>query len=258
MPQAALSGPRDLRIPVSRVLVIVALFAFCFSIIELFEFAELPFEGWFAGMSSSPLFTTERLIALVSGFGYVGLFALMTLESASLPIPSEVVLPFAGYLVYLGLMNFPLALAVSVIAGLAGALIDYYIALRLGRAAVERFLQRFGVRQGALQGADRWFSGRGAWSVLGARLVPLLRSVISFPAGLFKMRLATFVVMTAIGCLGWSAVLIYAGYAAGRLWNSVLASSSAFIATGIVLLVAVVSALYMVYFAFTVRSWREW
>jgi membrane protein DedA with SNARE-associated domain len=239
---------------VNRYLLVIALFAFCLSAIELSEAVELPFENWFAGASSSSVFNTTTLMSWVRGFGYVGLFSLMTLESASLPIPSEVVLPFAGYLVFLGLMNFELALAVSVIAGIAGALIDYYIARILGRSVVDRFLGRFGVREGALQSAEKWFGGKGAWAILGARLVPLLRSIISFPAGLFKMRLTTFVLMTALGCFGWSAILIYAGYVAGRLWNQVILSSSALLVTGIVVVIAIASLCYIGYFAYSVGT----
>lgn len=228
----------------------VALFALGLSVIELSEVVELPFESWFAGGSSSSFLTTATLVSLMKGYGYVSLFGLMTLESASLPIPSEVILPFAGYLVYVGVMNFELALVVSGIAGLAGALIDYYIALHLGRIVVNRFLLRFGVREGALRSAERWFGGKGAWAVLGARFVPLLRSVISFPAGFFRMRLGTFVLMTAVGCLGWSAVLIYAGYVAGQLWDQVLGSSSALLTTGIVAAITIASLLYLAYFAY--------
>ena len=240
--------------PASRkYLLVIALFALGLSLIELSEVVELPFETLLAGGSSSSFLTTATLVSLMKQFGYAGLFVLMTLESASLPIPSEVVLPFAGYLVFIGAMNFELALAVSVAAGLVGALLDYYIALFLGRSVVNRFLMRFGVRESTLQRAERWFDGKGAWAVLGARVVPLLRSIISFPAGLFRMRVVTFVIMTAVGCLVWSGVLIYAGYAAGQLWELVLGSSSALLATGVVAAVALASALYISYFLYEVR-----
>jgi membrane protein DedA with SNARE-associated domain len=248
-----LAKGREAVIPLNKYVLVIALFAFCLSIIELSEVVDLPFESWFGGATSSSVISTATLMSLTSGFGYAGLFGLMTLESASLPIPSEVVLPFAGYLVFLGLMNYELALVVSVVAGVVGALIDYYLARVLGRAVVEKFLQRFGVREGSFQSAERWFGGKGAWAVLGARLVPLLRSVISFPAGLFKMRPVTFVTMTTLGCLGWSAILIYAGYVAGRLWNQVIASSSALLVTGIIVLVAIASLFYVGYFAYSAR-----
>jgi membrane protein DedA with SNARE-associated domain len=247
------NGSRRTLLPLNKYVFIIALFALCLSLIELSEVVELPFESFVLGTSSSSIVSSASLIALMRGLGYVSLFTLMTLESASLPIPSEVVLPFAGYLVFRGVMNFELALAVSVAAGLIGALIDYYIARLLGRAVVDRFLQRFGIRTEALQRAEKWFAGRGAWTVLGARFVPLIRSIISFPAGLFRMRLSTFTTMTVIGCAGWSAVLIYAGYAAGQLWNQVIGSSSAFLATGIVLAVAIASAFYLAYFAYFFR-----
>lgn len=179
----------------------------------------------------------------------------MTLESASLPIPSEIVLPLAGYLVHLGLMNLELAIAIGTVAGLVGALIDYHVAKLLGRAFVGRFLQRFGIRPEILQRAEGWFQGKGSWIILTARFVPLLRSAISFPAGLFEMRLTTFSIMTAVGCLGWSAVLVYAGYVAGGLWTDVIAWSSAFISTAVVVAAALASALYLGYYTYPARKY---
>jgi membrane protein DedA with SNARE-associated domain len=145
-----------------------------------------------------------------------------------------------------------MALAVSVVAGIVGALVDYYLAFVLGRTFVERFLRKLGVGEASLQSAEKWFEGKGAWTILVGRFVPLVRSVISFPAGLFRMGMVTFVVMTLVGCLGWSAVLIYAGDLAGGLWNQVILSSSALLATGIVAFVAAASLLYIGYFVYEV------
>ncbi|MDV3244692.1 MAG: DedA family protein [Nitrososphaerales archaeon] len=243
-------------IPRNRYVAIIAIIALCLSIIELADLFEIPFEGLASGASSSSFFSSARVVALMTSLGYVSLFVLMTLESASLPIPSEVVLPFAGYLVYAGVMNFGAALAISTTAALAGALIDYYLALLLGRVFVEGLLRRFGIERGALARAQKWFEGKGAWTVFGARFVPVLRSLISLPAGLFKMPVKSFVLLTVLGCLCWNAVLIYAGFAAGALWDKVVGSSSSLLTSLLLIAIAVASVLYLAFYAYVV--WRGW
>jgi membrane protein DedA with SNARE-associated domain len=193
----------------------------------------------------------------MSSVGYASLFALMTLESASLPIPSEVVLPFAGYLAFLGAMNLWVALAVSTLAALFGALVDYFLALKLGNAFVESFVRRFGMGRKNLETAEKWFRKRGAWTVLGARFVPVVRSVISLPAGLFKMPIASFLLFTAVGCIVWNAVLIYAGYAAGALWQSAVDSSFSLFVNLLLAAFAAVAALYLAYYALGMRTRRN-
>jgi membrane protein DedA with SNARE-associated domain len=183
--------------------------------------------------------------------GYPSLFALMALESASLPIPSEVVLPFAGYLVSQGILNFWLVLLVSTAASLAGALLDYYLAKRLGRPFVIRMLKFFRVHGGALERAEKWFDTSGRWTVFLARFVPVLRTVISLPAGLFRMGIKSFILMTVAGCLGWSAVLVYAGYIAPSDWVSVFTSSLTVVDT----LSAVAASVAAVYVVYCVYGW---
>lgn len=185
--------------------------------------------------------------------GYVSLFALMALESASLPIPSEVVLPFAGYLVSQGILNFWLVLLVSTVASLAGALLDYYLARRLGRPFVVRMLKFFRVHSGALERAETWFDTSGRWTVFLARFVPVLRTVISLPAGLFRMDVKSFILMTVAGCLGWSAVLVYAGYLAPTAWVSAFNSTST-VTDALSALAASAAAFYVVYYMY---GWRR-
>lgn len=184
-------------------------------------------------------------------YGYASLFALMALESASLPIPSEVVLPLAGYFVRIGVLNFWVAVGVSTAASLAGALVDYFLAAWLGRPFVVRLLNLFKLHRGALDRAEAWFERSAQWTVFAARFVPGLRTIISLPAGLFEMDITRFIIMTTTGCFAWSVVLIYAGFLAGS------ASSSAFVSSptaidGLSALVAAMSAAYMAYYAYFV------
>ena len=180
--------------------------------------------------------------------GYAGLFVLMTLENMAMPIPSEVVLPFAGYLVFSGKMNFGLALVDATLAGVTGSLIAYFLALKLGRPVVYRLLGRVGVSPKRLDDGERWVDSRGAWSVLVGRFIPGVRSVISIPAGLLRMEMKPFVVLTVIGSFVWSAALMYVGYSAGPLWQSALGSFSVFADQAALVLIAALSVLYVAYY----------
>jgi len=232
----------------SRFLLIVAFVALCISVIEIVDLFNVPFESSFGRIFASGSLVSMGLLNSVLNIGYAGLFILMVLESASLPIPSEVVLPLAGYMAYLGTMNLGLAVADSGVAGIVGALIDYYLALMLGRPIVLRLFGRFGVSPELLSKGERWVSSKGAWSVLIARFVPGLRSIISLPAGLLGMKLGLFVGLTAVGSFAWSAFLIYLGYSAGPLWQNAIGPASQVLDQALVYAVAALSLFYIVFY----------
>jgi membrane protein DedA with SNARE-associated domain len=227
----------------------VALVALFITVSEILDYFEFPLESQVAHLfSSSSLISTGFVTSSVATFGYAGVFVLMFLESASLPIPSEVVLPFAGFLVFSGGMNFVVVVLVSTVAGLCGALTDYYLALRLGRPIIERLFKWSGLGPESLDRLERWLGTKGSWSILVARFVPGMRSAISLPAGALRMRLSAFVAMTAIGAFGWSVLLVYLGYIAGNLWQSALAQSSPLLGEVALFAVAIASFSYIVYF----------
>jgi membrane protein DedA with SNARE-associated domain len=235
-------------VPRSKYLAVVAFAALCISLLELVDPFNLPFESSLArAFTSGSLVSTGFLTSLLN-FGYGGLFILMALESASLPIPSEVVLPLAGYAVYLGKMNLWLAVADGTVALIVGALIDYYLALKLGRPVVYRLMGRVGVSSARLDDAERWMSSKGASTVFIARFIPGLRSAISIPAGLFRMKLKTFLVLTSVGSFLWSFILIYIGYSAGPLWQNALGSFSVLAGQAALAIIAGVSIVYVVYY----------
>jgi len=218
------------------------------TVFEILDPFELPFESLGAGLFLSGSLTSAGFVTmLLAATGYIGIFILMALESASLPIPSEVVLPFAGYMAFTGGLSFAGVVAVATAAGLVGALADYYLALKLGRPLVEKMFKWLGTSPTTLAKADSWISGRGSWIVLVARFVPGLRSAISLPAGALRMRLPTFASMTSIGAFGWAALLVYAGYSAGSLWQSGLARFSPLVLNCVMVAGAVVSSSYIVY-----------
>jgi membrane protein DedA with SNARE-associated domain len=230
---------------------LVAILALFLALSEILEFTELPFESLAGNFFASGSMTSVQFVtSSMTGFGYIGLFVLMFLESASLPIPSEVVLPFAGYLVFVGSMNFVSVVLVGTLAGLAGALADYYLAFKLGRPVVQKLFKWVGMKPEHLERAEMWLDTRGSWSILVSRFIPGLRSSISFPAGALRMRLRGFVITTAIGAFGWSALLVYLGYSAGSLWQTALAKSASVLPEAAIFAVGLASASYIVYFAF--------
>lgn len=164
-------------------------------------------------------------ISFMQSSGYLGVFVLMAMESATLPIPSEVVLPFAGYyLVYLDHFNFWVVVAVASAGSLLGTLVDYAIGYYLGRAAVLRYGRVIRLNESHLKTAERWFERHGSKIVLLSRLVPLIRTLIAFPAGIAEMNIFKFLGFSVIGIVAWDAILVYVGLIAGQNYNSVSAS----------------------------------
>ncbi len=234
--------------PRNKYLALVAVAALCLSLVELVDVIGLPFESHVGGAAASGSLFSMGFLTSFLNIGYAGLFVLMALESSAFPIPSEVVLPFAGYLAFLGKMNLGLAVVDATAAGLAGSLVAYFVSLKLGRPAVYGLLGRVGVSSRHLDEGERWVDSKGAWSVFIGRFIPGVRSVISIPAGVLRMDLRPFVVLTTVGSLVWSAALIYVGYTAGPLWQSTLGSVSAFADQAALVVVAALSVLYVAYY----------
>ncbi len=152
----------------------------------------------------------------MSQAGYLGIFALMVMESATLPVPSEIVLPLAGYLVYAGQIDFWSAVVVASLGSLVGTTIDYGIGFYLGRPAILKYGRWVRLTEHHLERSESWFGRYGNPAVLLARFVPLVRTVIAFPAGIAKMSFAKFLAFSAVGIFVWDAILIYLGELAGQ------------------------------------------
>jgi membrane protein DedA with SNARE-associated domain len=157
----------------------------------------------------------------VSSGGYPALAGLILAENLFPPIPSELILPLAGFYVGQGEMAFLLAVLAATIGSLAGALILYAIARFGGRKLVLRFGKVLRVKERDLDKADDWFDRHGGWVVLGGRLVPGARSLVSIPAGLSEMPIVKFTALTTLGSTAWNAALIGAGWALGEHYEKV-------------------------------------
>ena len=152
---------------------------------------------------------------LVEAGGYAGLGVAILIESVFPPIPSEIILPLAGAQVSAGNFSFLLALLASTAGSVAGAVIIYAVARRGGRPLLMRYGRILRISDEDLDRADDWFDRYGGWIVLGGRLVPGARSLVSVPAGLSEMPLGRFVGLTTLGSCVWNAALIGAGWALG-------------------------------------------
>ena len=160
------------------------------------------------------------IVAIISGGGYLGIVGLMAIESACIPLPSEVIMPFAGYLVSTGRFSLVLAATAGALGCNLGSIVGYEIGKHGGRPVAERWGRYLLIGPGELDAADRFFERWGSLAVLVGRLLPVIRSFIAFPAGVARMRLVPFHVYTFLGSWPWCFALAWVGMRLGDRWNS--------------------------------------
>jgi membrane protein DedA with SNARE-associated domain len=158
-------------------------------------------------------------INLAAGAGYGGIFLLMLLESASFPVPSEVILPLAGYLVFRGTLQFWPVVLYSTVASLLGSFVDFYLGVKLGTPLLTGQTKLRYIRPEHLKNVQSWFESYGPAAVALLRLVPAARVLISFPAGASRMSRSKFALCTLLGCLPWNITLVYVGWWLGNSWD---------------------------------------
>ncbi len=163
----------------------------------------------------------QWVLDVIGALGYLGLALLLIAENLFPPIPSEVVLPLAGFLVGRGELNLWGALTAATFGSVAGAVVLYGLGRWGGRRLVLRYGKWLRVDEEGLRRAEGWFGRYGDWIVLVARVVPVARSIVSVPAGTAKMPLPRFVVLTTVGSAAWNGFLIGAGVALGANWRVV-------------------------------------
>lgn len=155
------------------------------------------------------------LVETIGSLGYIGIFFLMFLESSFFPFPSEVVMIPAGYLAYKGEMSAYIAIFFGTLGSLAGALFNYYLSLKLGRALLLKYGKYIWFDEEKLDKLERFFSKHGEISTFNGRLLPGIRQYISLPAGLAKMNLLKFQIYTSLGAFIWVSILVGLGYFLG-------------------------------------------
>jgi membrane protein DedA with SNARE-associated domain len=153
--------------------------------------------------------------------GYLALFLLTVAQCCGFPVSSEVVLPFAGVLTVTGTLSLPIVILVALLAELVGALIAYGVAAWVGRAALVGFGKRFRLKESHFEAAERFYERRGVVAVGVGRVVPVLRSYTSFPAGFARMPLLPFILATLVGAAIWDSALTVAGMELGKHFNDI-------------------------------------
>lgn len=186
-------------------------------------------------------FIDERILpfilALYDSVGYVGIAVAVALETIVAPIPSEVILPFAGFKASQSALdpsivepltgagwNVVLAIVFATIGSMVGALVGYYIGAWGGRPLLDRFGRYVGIGPSDLDRADRWFDRYGNWAVFLGRMVPLVRTFVSYPAGISRMPMGRFLLFTMLGSIPWNAALIVAGLVVGQNYRQIEAA----------------------------------
>lgn len=166
---------------------------------------------------------SQIFLSFIASWGYVAVAVLMAAENACIPIPSELILGFAGYLVFAGHMSFTGALAAGMIGGLLGSVFAYEVGARRGRPFVEKYGRYFLIKRSHVDVAQRWFDRYGLKAVFFSRMLPVVRTFISLPAGFARVNRSRFFLYTIAGALPWTAAILYAGLLLGERWTDLMA-----------------------------------
>jgi membrane protein DedA with SNARE-associated domain len=159
------------------------------------------------------------IVATISALGYSGVVLLMAIESACIPLPSEIIMPFSGYLVSRGEMSLWGVSIAGAVGCVLGSLVAYWVGMYGGRPLIEKYGRYILLSRHDLDLADRWFAKYGEAIVFVSRLLPAIRTFIAFPAGVARMNLTKFVIYTFAGSLPWCLGLAYVGQKLGEQWN---------------------------------------
>ncbi len=188
---------------------------------------------------------SELFTSIIASTGYPGIFVLMVLESMVAPVPSELVMPFAGFLVADGKLNLWLVIIVSSLASITGSLISYYIAYFGEKELIHKFGRFVFLDKEELEWTEGWFRKHGSITILISRFIPVVRHLISIPAGLGRMDLKRFILFTLVGATAWNTFLLYVGIQLRERWELVKQYSKPLDIIVVILVAA--AAAYLVY-----------
>lgn len=174
--------------------------------------------GYFLGAILSGL--GQFVVHIISALGYMGVFIAMAIESACIPLPSEIILPFTGYMVFLGRFSLWQATLVATLGNLFGALVAYYVGVWGGRPFLKRYGRYLLINERELAWTEKLFARRGEVTVFVGRILPVVRTFISLPAGIARMNPVKMAVYTVLGALPWCLFLIIVGEKLGEHWDT--------------------------------------
>ena len=185
---------------------------------------------------------TQSFLNFIDVYGYFAVAVLMAMENACIPIPSELILGFSGYLIFAERMTFSGAMIAGMIGGMAGSIFAYVVGSRGGRKFVDRYGKYFLIKKSHVDLAQRWFDKYGIRAVFFSRMLPVVRTFISLPAGFARVNFKAFLFYTFAGSLPWTALILFAGMKFGEGWKYLLAightASMIFIAVCVIIVVA--------------------
>lgn len=164
-------------------------------------------------------FLSNAALSIINSLGYAGVAVLSLLESAGIPIPSEIVLPFSGFLVASGHFNFWVVVILATLANYIGSAILYWIGYSGGRWILDRYGKYVLIREHDIKIGEAWFHRHGSKAAFFGRLLPVVRTFISLPAGISRMNFKKFSLYTMLGALPWNAALVYVGIKTGEHWS---------------------------------------
>jgi membrane protein DedA with SNARE-associated domain len=189
----------------------------------------------------------QVFLEFIDVWGYLAVAVLMGLENACIPIPSELILGFGGYLIFAGKMSFVGALSAGMAGGIAGSIFAYYVGECGGRSFVDRYGKYFFIKKAHVDTAQDWFDKYGVKAVFFSRMLPIVRTFISLPAGFASVDIKKFLFYTIAGSLPWTALILYAGMTLGENWQVLMTigheASTVFIAVAVV----IIAVLYIRY-----------
>jgi membrane protein DedA with SNARE-associated domain len=183
------------------------------------------------------------ILEAISYFGYWGIFILMAIESANIPAPSEIIMTFSGFLVSLGKLNFWTVVWVATSANFIGSISSYWLSRHYGREGINFLIKIFILDDDDVILAEKWFNRFGLASSFIGRLLPIVRTFISLPAGLFKVNFWSFSGLTFLGSFIWCLTLTSVGYFAGENWQTVEPYFRAFDGVIVVVIISIISLL---------------
>ncbi|CAM2362106.1 DedA family protein [Listeria seeligeri] len=186
------------------------------------------------------------ITSIMADFGYIGIFLLIMVENLFPPIPSEIILTFGGFMTTVSSLNVVMVIIVATLGSVVGAILLYKVASYFGKERLTKIVLKHGrilrLKESDIERAENFFLKYGSWAVFLCRMIPLIRSLISIPAGMTQMKMSRFLVLTTAGSLLWNTILIGLGAFLGESWNEIVVFMDSFstIIYGIIAVIVVV------------------
>ncbi|EAE3616403.1 DedA family protein [Listeria monocytogenes] len=172
------------------------------------------------------------ITSIMADFGYIGIFVLIMVENLFPPIPSEIILTFGGFMTTVTSLNVVMVIIVATLGSVVGAILLYKVASYFGKEQLTKIVLKYGrilrLKESDIERAENFFLKYGSWAVFLCRMIPLIRSLISIPAGMTKMKMSKFLILTTAGSLLWNTVLIGLGAMLGESWSEIVVFMDSF------------------------------